>query len=94
MTKDEAKQLVYKRIVEVQGCKATELAADINIVDIFQDFRLGDLLDEMVAEGILFEVEYELSTVRQRLKSFLLPGKSDNLLGAKIRYGERESIYI
>lgn len=92
MTKDEAKKIVYGCVVRVQGCKATELATDKDLIPTYKDFDLPDLLDEMVAEGSLLEVEYELSTMRGRLKSFFLPGKEDNLLGCRVRLGGRESL--
>lgn len=74
MHRNEAKKVILNKIVSMQGCKATELAAGVEMIDVFREFELTELITQMVNEGMLVELEYELQSVPNRLKSFLLPG--------------------
>ena len=71
MTREEAKILVVNAVTALQGCKATELAASVAFA--FDEHSLPELIDELVAEGELLELEYEVPTMPYRSKSFLLP---------------------
>ena len=72
----EIKQLIVSRVTSVQGCKATELCVMPELVMAVKHGALSelpDILEEMIREGMLVEVEYELPSMPDRLKSFLLP---------------------
>ena len=73
-TPEETKQLFKEAIIEavtrLQGCKATELAAEHNLIGVK---NLPQLLAELVKEGKILEVEYVLPNMKYRIKSFLLP---------------------
>lgn len=71
MTKNEAKLLVVSKLTELQGCKATELAAVKEIACCGYPFI--QLLDELMRENEIIEIEYVLSEMNYRIKSFLLP---------------------
>ena len=73
MDKQEAKQLVIDRITELQGCKATELAASLELVKVFEQFSFPELLEELINGGQIIEVAYVLPSMNYREKSFLLP---------------------
>ena len=69
MTRDEMKNFIVESVVDIQGCKATELAAEIGHII---GHSLSDLVAELVAEARILEVEYTITGLN-RLKSFLLP---------------------
>ena len=70
--KEEAKRLIVKVVANVQGCKATELAANTAIaLGVGQD--LPKYLEELVRDDELIELEYTVPSIPYRLKSFLLP---------------------
>jgi len=68
---------VLDRIVEyvndMQGCKATELAARAANLGLTGRTAV-DAIDDLVLSGRLVEVEYTLPDMPDRVKSFLLPG--------------------
>jgi hypothetical protein len=75
MNRDEAKQFLVDKIISLQGCKATQLAADEEVVTklSMNDIDVPDLLDELVKEGRIIEIEYVLPEMTWRVKSFYLP---------------------
>jgi hypothetical protein len=76
MTKNEAKNAIVTTIESLQGCKSTQLAAESNLINVFSNFDLVSLIDEMIKEELLVEIEYVLPNMDWRCKSFLLPAKS------------------
>ena len=72
LTKAEIKAMLIKAVYDAQGCKATELVAQINFHGL-QNQEVPQLIVELVADGELVEVEYVLPTIPYRIKSFLLP---------------------
>lgn len=78
MTKNEAKNIIIGMINEKQGCKATELAADLVLMN-FENHKPLSLLNELVQEKRIIEIEYILPQMDYRVKSFYLP------IGAKVR---------
>lgn len=97
MTKDEVKDVLVRRVTEKQGCKATELVADMQVQEaafsgLEHDVHdLSGLIEDLVIEHRLIEIEYVLPQIGYRLKSFLLPidttfGQFRNLpQGIKVR---------
>jgi histidinol phosphatase-like PHP family hydrolase len=76
MTSNEAKQEIVATVEAVQGCKATELIAHPALERIIKEFGTEEIvrmIDFLVKEGQLVEVEYVLSSMPYRAKSFLLP---------------------
>lgn len=75
MTRDEAKQFLVDKIISLQGCKATQLASDEEVVKelSMKDHDVPDLLEELVKEGRIIEIEYVLPEMTWRVKSFYLP---------------------
>lgn len=71
ITLDEAVDLVAKAVLDLQGCKATELIADKRLHQY--DFPWPTALEEAVKRGKLVEVEYTLPNMAWRIKSFYLP---------------------
>lgn len=67
-------QQVLAVIIAKQGCKTTELAAQLA-----PEVTAGPLtksIERLVDSGDLIEIEYTLPTMRWRVKSFLLPGET------------------
>lgn len=64
-------KLVCQVVEEKQGCKATELAADVRIATSGRD--LPSAIQRLVFAGDLVEIEYILPKLNFRIKSFLLP---------------------
>ncbi len=77
--RENAKQLVVDAVTNLQGCKATELAArvSIDLSDVLDTLDLPTILEELVREKRLIEVSYILPTMTYRLKSFYLPCNTD-----------------
>ncbi len=73
MTRDEAKNLIVEVVTELQGAKATVLAMDERLINLWLEHDAGDLFDELVADGRVVEVEYVLADMDFRAKSFYLP---------------------
>lgn len=70
-TVDEAIEVIVREVTNLQGCKATDLAASRNLVGY--DVNWPRIIEEAVRRGRLIEVEYVLPTMDYRAKSFLLP---------------------
>ena len=88
---DELTQKIKRQIVAAvdgkQGCKATELIADANLVEALVEFgahRLMELVDQLIIDGLLIEIEYIVPTIHWRIKSFLLPA------GSEVRWPKEE----
>lgn len=80
---------IKSRIVEIvqdtQGCKTTDLVVDLalrsrshqGVLELIGQLRAGpslvDLIEELVAEGQLVEVTYQLADMPEKTKMFLLP---------------------
>lgn len=80
--KDELKDKLVQIVTNVNGCKATELAASREygewLVSVGgakrrQELSFVECVQELINEGRLIEVEYSLPTMDYRAKSFLLP---------------------
>lgn len=71
MTREEAKDRIMVKVISLQGCKATQLSVEEDLLEVWQ-YSSG-LIDELVQEGKLIEVTYSLPQMPYRLKSFLLP---------------------
>jgi Tfp pilus assembly ATPase PilU len=85
MTNEEAKQIIVETVTSLQGCKATELVSDKRMVEVatlINTLELSALIDQLVEEGKLVEIEYELNQLHYRTKSFLLPGDV-KIIGSK-----------
>ena len=80
MTTDQAKERLVEKIVGLQGIKATALVSIPEIAVDLQEFDIPDLLDELVGEGKILEIEYNLPEMPERIKSFYLPA------GTKVRF--------
>lgn len=63
---------IIRRVTELQGCKATELAADPEIARLAGSDFVASLM-EAVESGEVVEIEYTLPNLSYRVKSFLLP---------------------
>ena len=78
ISRDEAKNLVVQAVIELQGCKSTQLVVSDQLKDLYlaenaSDLHLENLLADLVANGQLIEIEYELPNLNCRIKSFYLP---------------------
>ena len=77
--KDHVKKAVVDAVERMQGGKATELLSDRHwlspetMVEVVTDYPLTELIEELVREGSIIEIEYVLSAIPYRVKSFLLP---------------------
>ena len=70
--KIQAKRLILETVASLQGCKATELAANKNVaINIGQE--LNDVIEELVEDGELKSVEYIVPNLPDRIKLFLFP---------------------
>lgn len=67
-----AVDLVVRKVTDLQGCKATELAAESDVA-LGVGFPLPDVIEYCVEKGLIREVEYVLKEMNHRVKSFLLP---------------------
>jgi len=77
MTEAEAKDLLVNVVTEVQGLKATELAARLELLELHKaDLNIVELIEALVKEKRLVEVEYVLPQMDFRIKSFLLPAQT------------------
>jgi hypothetical protein len=78
--KESAKQKLCQIVEEKQGLKATELAFEF-VRRIHAEGCISNnvlqLIEELVKEGRLVEIEYVLSTLKYRIKSFILPGDTE-----------------
>lgn len=69
--KIDAKNILLRRILDFQGCKAIELAAAV--AQDIGEHSCTELLSELVATGEIVEVEFILPSQDFKKKSFLLP---------------------
>lgn len=69
MTREEAKQFIFKKVKMLQGIKLGELAATTPIVT--SQFNIFELVEELIHEKLILEIEYSINTFK--VKSFLLP---------------------
>jgi hypothetical protein len=79
MTMLEFQELLVRRITELQGCKATELVSDEEVVKalmVNDDISLLDALDAIVTTNRIVEIEYVLPELDFRVKSFYLPANT------------------
>jgi hypothetical protein len=84
MTKDQIKEYIVKIINDRQGCKAMELVLDHTILSAATEpyqggadkFDFLELMSELIAEGKVIEIEYVLSNMNYRAKSFYLPANT------------------
>ncbi len=67
----DIEDLICKIVEEKQGCKVTELAADPRVAIGGINFLTA--LKHVIDSGLIVEVEYVLSNMDYRIKSFLLP---------------------
>jgi hypothetical protein len=71
MTADQAKDIIAKYVAAVGGCKGIEI--QMQSVVKFTDFKITDLVTELVADKKLIEIEYVLPDGTYNVQSFLLP---------------------
>lgn len=81
MTKNDAKNIIVGIISSSQGCKATDLAVELAMMEFGENDPL-ELLNELVKENRIIEIEYVLPQMGFRVKSFYLPvGTEIRVLG-------------
>lgn len=68
---NEAKNLIVKTVENLQGCKATELAANPKIA--IEVSNLNELIDELIQEGDIVAIEYIVPNMPDRIKIYLFP---------------------
>lgn len=68
--------LVVQTVINVNGCKATELPIHLK-EKLLEIDSLTDAIQAAVNQGRLVEVEYVLPHQRYRVKSFLLPAGTE-----------------
>jgi hypothetical protein len=75
MTEDNLKKMIVDHVVGVQGCKATELAIvpEIAVACRSIGISFNRIISDLVDEGQLIEIEYSVSNLPDRVKSFFLP---------------------
>ena len=71
MTRDEVKNLIVQMVTDLQGVKATKLAAEL--IPVWLEYDAPELFEELVEEGQLVEIEYVLPEMNFRCKSFYFP---------------------
>lgn len=90
MTQQEAVDRIVEQVENMQGCKATELAAEVSLISVFAEHRHTDLVEEAIRSGRLIELEYALPEMSYRMKSFLLPARSTQVA---IRWGQDGEVF-
>lgn len=67
--------LILAHVIDVQGCKATELAKAVSkqLAGNLTENEITEELNKLVAAHELIEIEYTLPEMPYRLKSFYLP---------------------
>lgn len=76
VTRKQIRTAILAHVQDVQGCKATELAAFVSLSltgGISNPQQFTDELDALIVEGSIVEIEYTLPEMEYRVKSFLLP---------------------
>jgi len=68
----DIKQRIISIVESYQGLKSIEIIAHIPINETV-GIDMIKVLDELVMDGCLIEIEYELPTLPNRIKSFYLP---------------------
>lgn len=71
MTRQQAKEAIIMEVTECQGCKATQLIANLSL-DVLEH-NLPDMIEELIVEGKLKVIEYVIPRMTYRTKQFLLP---------------------
>ena len=74
---------IKQKVKDMQGCKITELVAEIDLVEeaYNSSINLADEVYAMIKDGELIEVEYILSHLAFRIKSYLFPADTEVRLG-------------
>lgn len=74
---------IKQRVIDKQGCKITELAAEIDLVEEAYNNNINFVNEiyDMIRDGELVEVEYVLKSLNYRIKSFILPADTEVRLG-------------
>jgi len=76
MTRDKIKSTIQNIVEQKQGCKVTELIADIPN-EVFNEISSDDffpILNELIEDKKLIQISYVLPNLDYRIKDFLLPG--------------------
>jgi len=76
MSRVLVKQKIMDYLRRTQGVKAVELASSPEIVLALENESFGEVVEELVADHEIVEIEYVVSNIPYRLKSFFLPGGS------------------
>jgi hypothetical protein len=95
MTKEQLKDRIHNIIVNLQGCKATELVSrfDREMLEALDAFDLSTILTEMMHDKKLIEIEYELPEMSWRSKSFFLPYGTEVRINDFIEDEEKDAEY-
>ncbi|MCH8860496.1 MAG: hypothetical protein IH843_05095 [Thaumarchaeota archaeon] len=74
---------ISQRVADKQGCKMTELAAEIDLIEEAHNKNVNfvDEIYGMIRDGELVEVEYILPNIDYRIKSYLFPDGTDVKIG-------------
>ena len=71
--KEEIKNEIVQIVSSNNGCKASQLIPALSVESIKSDESILDLVDELISEGRLIGIDYVLSSMPYRTKTFLLP---------------------
>lgn len=77
MTKDQVKEEIVSIVSQKQGCKVQELLVSLSKESIKSSDSLLDIIDELIHENSLIGIDYTLSSMPYRTKTFLLPPCDD-----------------
>lgn len=80
LTLKEAVEIVVKAVTNAQGCKATELICTTEIEECHKNgksFEWLTAVEEAIRQKKIIEIEYVLASMPHRIKSFLLPPKTE-----------------
>jgi hypothetical protein len=83
---------ILNYVREVQGCKITELCAveHLVIAAIEEKTNLGEVVYELIEEGSLISIDYILSNMTYRMKTFVLPAKTRVVIPDAVKVLETE----
>jgi hypothetical protein len=73
LSTDEIKNEIVKFVIDVQGCKVSEMIPRLSKEAITSCDNLPSLLDDMISSGELAAVAYSVPSIPYREKLFLLP---------------------
>lgn len=85
MNETDIKNLILEIVQERQGCKATEIPPELalrvrshhKMLGMLELFRTGpslvEMIEDLVSQGHLVELTYELLDMPEKTKMFLLP---------------------